>query len=130
MNSVNLSGRLVADAEVIEYGKGKDKHQMARFRIAVRDGLDEDGNPRAQFIQCTLFGDNAVNTFKTFTGKGMAVSVTGKLKNGMYEDKNGVTRYTTDVWVTDFDLIGASKNSEDEETEEKNRPQSGKKYHR
>ena len=124
MNSVNLSGRLVADVDVVEYGKGKDKHQMARFRIAVRDGLDEDGEPRAQFIQCTLFGDNAVKTLSLFAEKGMPISVTGKLKNGMYEDKEGVTRYTTDVWVSDFDLLGSKKKEEDQKEE------SGKKYHR
>lgn len=122
MNSVNLSGRLAADVEVVKYGKGKDQHQMARFRIAVRDGLDEDGEPRAQFIQCTLFGDNAVNMLSMFAGKGDPISVTGKLKNGMYEDKEGVTRYTTDVWVNDFDLLGSKKEKEEEET--------GKKYHR
>lgn len=121
MNSVNLSGRLAADVEVVKYGKGKDQHQMARFRIAVRDGLDEDGEPRAQFIQCTLFGDNAVNTLSMFAGKGDPISVTGKLKNGMYEDKEGVTRYTTDVWVNDFDLLGSKKEKEEEQ---------GKKYHR
>lgn len=124
MNSVNLSGRLAMDPEVVEYGKGKDKHQMARFRIAVRDGLDEDGEPRAQFIQCTLFGDSAVSTLKTFAGKGDPISVTGKLKNGMYEDKEGVTRYTTDVWVNDFDLLGSRKSDDAEE------PEKGKKYKR
>ena len=124
MNSVNLSGRLVADPEVIKYGKGKDEHKMARFKIACRDGLDEDGEPRAQFIQCTLFGDNAVSTLATFASKGMPISVTGKLKNGMYEDKEGVTRYTTDVWVNDFDLLGSKKSEEDEEEK------SGKKYRR
>lgn len=123
MNSVNLSGRLAADPEVVKYGKGKDEHQMARFRIAVRDGLDEDGEPRAQFIQCTLFGDNAVSTLATFAEKGMPISVTGKLKNGMYEDKEGVTRYTTDVWVNDFDLLG-SKPKDKDKGEKKG------KYHR
>lgn len=122
MNSVNLSGRLAADVEVVKYGKGKDAHQMARFRIAVRDGLDEEGEPRAQFIQCTLFGDNAVNTLATFAGKGDPISVTGRLKNGMYEDKEGVTRYTTDVWVNDFDLLGSKKDKEEDK-------QNGK-YHR
>lgn len=121
MNSVNLSGRLAADVEVVKYGKGKDAHLMARFRIAVRDGVDENGDPRAQFIQCTLFGDNAVNTLAEFSSKGMPISVSGKLKNGMYEDKEGVTRYTTDVWVNDFDLLG-SRREEAEDT--------GKKYHR
>ena len=46
MNSVNLSGRLAMDPEVVEYGKGKDKHQMARFRIASCVNSDLSSSPR------------------------------------------------------------------------------------
>ena len=40
MNKVILSGRMTRDAEVTEYGKGKEKSLVARFSIAVRDGKD------------------------------------------------------------------------------------------
>ena len=87
---------------------------MARITVAVRDGLDEEGEPRAQFLRCIVFGKGA-EVFEEFGYKGMAVSVSGRLKNGIYEDKDGITRYTTDIYVTDFDLLGSKKSSEEDE---------------
>lgn len=115
MNIVCISGRLAADPEIVEYGKGKNAGKIARIVVAVRDGLDENGEPKAQFLRCVVFG-NGANVFEQFAEKGMAVSVNGRLKNGSYEDKDGITRYTTDINVTDFDLLGSRK-SEDEEEE-------------
>ena len=124
MNKVILSGRLTRDAEVTEYGKGKEKSYVARFSIAVRDGKDAKGNPQAQFIRCVAFGKLA-ELIDDFTEKGQIITVCGRLKNGSYEDeKDKITRYTTDVVVEDLDLFGSSK--EDEEEEEK----SSKKRHR
>ena len=118
MNIVCISGRLTADPEIVEYGKGKDKGKMARITVAVRDGLDEEGEPRAQFLRCIVFGKGA-EVFEEFGYKGMAVSVSGRLKNGMYEDKDGITRYTTDIYVSDFDLLGSKKSSEEDEDDKK-----------
>lgn len=122
MNVVCLAGRLTADVEKVEYGKGKDKKLMGRFTIAVRDGVDEEGNSKAQFIRCVMFGENGVNALSQFAGKGDAISVTGRLKNGMYEDKDGITRYTTDVIVSDFDFMNSKR--------EKEESKGSSKYHR
>ena len=116
MNTVCLAGRLTADVEKVEYGKGKDKKLMGRFTIAVRDGVDEDGEPKAQFIRCVMFGENGVNALSEFAGKGDAISVVGRLKNGMYEDKDGVTRYTTDVIVSDFDFMNSRKKDDSQKS--------------
>lgn len=115
MNVVCLAGRLTADVEKVEYGDKKDKKVLGRFTIAVRDGVDDDGEPKAQFIHCVMFGTNGVNALAEFAGKGDAISVTGRLKNGMYEDKDGNTRYTTDVIVNDFDFLNSRKKEEKEE---------------
>lgn len=126
MNIVCLSGRLAADPEIVEYGKGKNAGKIARIVVAVRDGLDEDGEPKAQFIRCVVFG-NGANVFEQFAEKGMPVSVNGRLKNGSYEDKDGITRYTTDINVIDFDLLGSKKSEEEPEDEPKAK---GYKRHR
>ena len=127
MNKVILSGRLTRDAEVTEYGKGKEKSYVARFSIAVRDGKDAKGNPQSQFIRCVAFGKLA-EFIDDFTEKGQIITVSGRLKNGSYEDeKDKITRYTTDVVVEDLDLFGSSKGDEEEEEEEK---KSSKKRHR
>lgn len=129
MNIVCLSGRLAADPEIVEYGKGKEKGKMARITVAVRDGLDEKEQPRAQFLRCIVFGKGA-EVFEEFGYKGMVVSVSGRLKNGMYEDKDGITRYTTDIYVSDFDLLGSKKSAEDEEDKEPAKKTNSYKKHR
>lgn len=115
MNKVILNGRLVADVETAEAGKGKNKTTYANFVIAVRDGKDAEGNDQAQFIRCTAFGKVA-EIIEEFTSKGSAICVAGRLRNSSYEDEEGNTRYTTSVIVEDFDLIGSSKKEEKEET--------------
>lgn len=127
MNKVILSGRLTRDAEVTIYGKGKEKNYVARFSVAVRDGKDAKGNPQAQFIRCVAFGAVA-ELIEKFTEKGQIITVSGRLKNGSYEDeKDKITRYTTDVVIEDLDLFGSASHEDDEEEEEK---RSSKKRHR
>ena len=115
MNKVILNGRLVADIETAEAGKGKNKTTYTNFVIAVRDGKDAEGNDQAQFIRCTAFGKVA-EIIEEFTSKGSAICVAGRLRNSSYEDEEGNTRYTTSVIVEDFDLIGSTKKEEKEET--------------
>lgn len=130
MNKVILSGRLTRDAEITEYGKGKDKGMVARFSIALRDGQDAKGEPQAQFIRCVAFGKLA-EIMEKFTEKGMVITVCGRLKNGSYEDtKEKVTRYTTDVVVEDFDLFFKARSNEDEDEDEEEEKKSSKKRHR
>ena len=131
MNKVILSGRLTRDAEITEYGKGKDKGMVARFSVAVRDGQNAKGEPQAQFIRCVAFGKLA-ELMEKFTEKGMVITVCGRLKNGSYEDpKDKVTRYTTDVVVEDVDLFFKARSEEDEEDEEeKEEKRSSSKRHR
>lgn len=126
MNKVILSGRLTRDAEITEYGRGKDKGMVARFSIAIRDGKDAKGEPQAQFIRCVAFGKLA-EIMEKFTEKGMVLTVCGRLKNGSYEDpKDKVTRYTTDVVAEDVDLFFKARSEEDEEDEEEK--SSGKRH--
>lgn len=119
MNKVILSGRMTRDAEVTEYGKGKEKSLVARFSIAVRDGKDAKGEPQAQFIRCVAFGKLA-ELIEQFTAKGQIITVCGRLKNGSYEDKEDkITRYTTDVVIEDLDLFSNGKADEEEEEEDR-----------
>lgn len=128
MNTVCLAGRLTADVEKVKYGDKKAEKLLGRFTIAVRDGLNEKGEPQAQFIHCVMFGENGVNALAEFAHKGDAISVTGRLKNGVYEDKDGITRYTTDVIVSDFDFLNSSRR--EVEDDEEDRKKSSGKYRR
>ena len=130
MNKVILSGRMTRDAEVNTYGKGKDKSKVARFSIAIRDGKDAKGKPQAQFIRCVAFGVLA-ELIDKFTEKGQIITVAGRLKNGSYEDeKEKITRYTTDVVIEDLDLFGTASHDEDDEDEEEEEKKSSKKSYK
>ena len=128
MNTVCLAGRLTRDIEVKEYGKAKEKSKIGTLTIAVRDGLDENGKPRTQFIRCVAW-NKTCDVLEQFTEKGQWISIVGRIKNGSYEDKDGIVRYTTDVYITDFDLTGKPVDRDDEDEEEKP-ARSNKKYHR
>lgn len=111
MNKVLLTGRLTDDVKL----GGKGDKQYANFTLAVRDGVDEEGNNRAQFIRCVVFGKGA-EVLDRFTGKGDPLSICGRLNNSKYEDEEGETRWATSVIVEDFDLIGSRRSGEESDT--------------
>lgn len=124
MNKVILQGRLTADIEV----SVNKKIKYANFTLAVRDGVDEDGDSKAQFIRCVAFNKGA-EILEEFTGKGMPLVVCGRLSNSSYVDEDGETRYSTNVIVDDFDLI-VSKKSEDVEDKTSKKTSKSGKYHK
>lgn len=114
MNIVNLAGRLTKDIELQEYGKGKDKGYFTRFTLAVRDGVDKDGEPRTQFISCIIWGKGA-ELLDKYTGKGDLIGISGKLEENNYEDAEGVKHYTLQVNARDVEFLNTKKEEQEEE---------------
>lgn len=124
MNQVCLIGRMTKDAQVSEYGKGKDAGLVARFTLAVDRASKDD---TADFISCVAFGKTA-ELIDFYLSKGSKIGVSGSIQTGRYEDKEGNTHYTTDVIVTRLDFCDSKKKSEEDEEEEEEKPK--KKYKR
>lgn len=104
MNSVNLIGRLTADPDFRSAKtKGKDDLSICSFTLAV-DRIGEG----ADFIRCTAFGAAADFVDQYFT-KGLRVGVSGRIQTGSYQDKDGNTRYTTDVIIEHTDFADGKK---------------------
>ncbi|NMB32720.1 MAG: single-stranded DNA-binding protein [Clostridium sp.] len=100
MNNTILLGRITKDPEIRET---KDKKPYCRFTLAV-DRNDDN----ADFIPCIAWGDNAVNMDK-YVMKGRQLLVQGKLQSGSYEDKDGVNRYTLDLFVYRVKFLAVPK---------------------
>lgn len=100
MNSVNLVGRLARDPELrFIAATGKS---MCIFTVAInRYGKKYE----ADFVSCVAFGKIAENVSKFFT-KGKEIAISGSLRTGSFEDKEGKKRYTTDVFVDNFFFVG------------------------
>lgn len=119
MNNVNLIGRLTADIELDEYGKGKNAGTYGRFALAVRRNDDV-----TDFINCVAWNKTA-EIIDEYAGKGALIGVTGSLEQNIYENKDGVKVYTYQVNVQRVDLCNGSSEQEDEEDTKKS-----KKRHR
>lgn len=106
-NRVQLIGNLGRDIELKTAASGKT---YAKFTLATNDrykGADGEQVVNTQWHNLTAFGVTAKNMAKLLA-KGSEVVVEGKLTYNQYEDKNGTTRYITDIIVGDFKTLSKS----------------------
>ena len=99
MNKAILMGRLTRDPEV-RYSQGASQTSVARFSIAVDRRFKREGEPDADFFNCTAFGKQA-EFVERYLHKGTKIAITGRIQTGSYTNKDGVKVYTTDVVVED-----------------------------
>ena len=109
MNYVSLLGRLTRDPEVTYTQSGK---AFTRFSIAVSRGTSN--RDEVDFINCIAWEKRA-ETISQYFKKGSRILVQGRISTGSYE-KNGETRYTTDVVVNNFDFIETRANEGNSES--------------
>ena len=95
-------GRLVADPE-IRYSQGENTTCVARYRLAVNRRFKRDGEPDADFISCVAFGKQGEFAEK-YLRKGTKIAVCGRIQTGAYTDRDGIKRYTTDIFVEETEF--------------------------
>jgi len=100
-NSVQLIGRLGKNPEVKNLESGK---VVANVSIATNDIYKNAKGEKVietQWHNLVAWGKNAENFQKILT-KGDEVAIQGKLTHRSYEDKEGITRYVSEVVVNEF----------------------------
>lgn len=100
-NSVQLIGRLGKNPEVKQLDSGRF---VANVSIATNDIYKNSKGEKVietQWHNLVAWGKNAENFQKILT-KGDEVAIQGKLTHRSYEDKEGVTRYVTEIVVNEF----------------------------
>ncbi|WP_099346061.1 single-stranded DNA-binding protein [Clostridium tertium] len=97
-------GRLTRDPELnFQANSGM---AICRFRLAVTRPFKKD---ETDFINCIAFNKRA-EAIAQYLTKGRQLAVTGSIRTGSYDAKDGTKRYTTDIVVDSFEFIGSSKN--------------------
>lgn len=96
MNVVNLTGRLTRDPET--------RNGVTHYTLAV----DRFKKGEADFIRCVAFDKTAEFANKYFS-KGKRVGITGRLRQDMYEDRNGARRETVEVIVERQEFLDSKK---------------------
>lgn len=104
MNKVMLIGRLTKDPE-LNFAAGSGT-AVCKFGLAVTRPFKKD---ETDFINCIAFGKTG-ETIAQYLTKGRQLAVTGSIRTGSYDAKDGTKRYTTDIVVDSFEFIGSSKN--------------------
>ena len=108
MNKVILMGRLTRDPEV-RYSQGASQTAVARFSVAVDRRFKREGEPDADFFNCTAFGKQA-EFIERYMHKGTKVVLSGRIQNDNYTNKDGQMVYSVRIMVDEVEFA-ESKNA-------------------
>jgi single-strand DNA-binding protein len=103
------------DAEIRSTGSGMN---IANFSIGVSDREKVNGEWKdvTEWVNCVAFGKLA-EVLRDYAGKGAKVYVSGKLKTRSWE-KDGVTKYRTEIVVNELVLLSDRKDRPRQEEHE------------
>ena len=102
MNKVILMGRLTRDPEV-RYAQSGNQMAIARFSIAVDRRFKREGEPDADFFNCTAFGKQA-EFVERYLHKGTKIVLVGRIQNDNYTNKDGQMVYSVRVMVDEIEF--------------------------
>lgn len=98
-------GRLGQNPEFRELVSGR---KLTKFSIAINESYKNHSGERVvdtQWHNITAWGRQAELAAKLLK-KGSELVLEGRLINNTYTDKDGVKRYTTEVVLQEFTLVG------------------------
>lgn len=113
LNSVTLIGNLGADPEVRSIANGS---KVANFSIATsrqwKDAKDEK-QEKTEWHRCIAWSQankqGLADICEKYLRKGERVYVEGRIEYRSWQDKDGQTKYTTEIIVNDVILLGGKQ---------------------
>lgn len=100
VNKVILVGN-VGKAPEIRMVEGRS---LATLSLATSERLPESGIEATEWHNLVLWGENA-EIAERYIGKGTKIYVEGKLRTRVWQDKNAIKRYVTEVVVDTLDIL-------------------------
>lgn len=108
VNKVILVGNLGADPEIRVLSSGT---KTARLRIATSETYTNKNGERVtntEWHTVNVWRGQA-DVAEKYLSKGKQIYVEGKLRTRSYDDKDGVTRYVTEIEADSFTMLGGGK---------------------
>ena len=114
LNKVQLIGNLGNDPDIINEGK------IAKFSLATseswKDKTSGERKTKTEWHNIVVYNEGLVGVIQQYVKKGSKVYVEGKLQTRKWEDKDGATRYTTEVVLQGFNstltMLGEKNSSQ------------------
>ncbi len=106
VNKVTLLGNLGMDPEIKTGENGKT---LAKFTIATTDTYKNDKGERIDKTEWhnIIFWGTICNVIDKYLKKGMQTYIEGKITSRPYQDKDGITKYFTEIVGTNLVLLGS-----------------------
>jgi single-strand DNA-binding protein len=105
-NKVQLIGNLGKDPELKNVGNGQ---ALLRLSLATNERYktaDGEWKDNTQWHPIVVWGKQA-EKMATLVRKGTGLVVEGRLVQRTYESKEGERRYSTEVYLSEYQLLGA-----------------------
>ncbi len=109
MNHVILIGRLAADPE-LRYAASSGR-AVTNFRLAVNRAFSKER--KADFFRVVVWGKQAENVAK-YLKTGSQCAVEGSIQIEQYQDRDGNTRYSTDIVANYVEFLGSPSGQREE----------------
>ena len=103
INVVTVSGRLVRDPELKTTSNG---NTVASFRIA------NNTLKKTNFFDVSLWGKSA-ETLVQYAEKGRWISLSGRMEQDEWEDKEGNKRTSYSIVADNFNFLGSGKKDDE-----------------
>ena len=114
LNKVQLIGNLGNDPDIINEGK------IAKFSLATseswKDKASGERKTKTEWHNIVVYNEGLGGVIQQYVKKGSKVYVEGQLQTRKWEDKDGATRYTTEVVLQGFNstltMLGEKNSSQ------------------
>ena len=114
LNKVQLIGNLGNDPDIINEGK------IAKFSLATSESWNDKTSgekmTKTEWHNIVVYNEGLVGVIQQYVKKGSKVYVDGQLQTRKWENKDGATRYTTEVVLQGFNstltMLGEKNSSQ------------------
>ena len=107
MNKVVFMGRLTKDPEV-RYTQGENSIAIASFSLAVNRKFKREGEPEADFFNCTAFG-RLGEFVEKYLKQGAKILLVGRVQNNNYTNKEGQKVYGVQIMADEIEFAESKK---------------------
>ena len=120
LNKVTLIGNLGSDPEVRSTPGG---NRVAQFSLATsRTWNDQSGNKqeKTEWHRCVVWntkGSQLADIVERYVKKGDKIYVEGRIEYRQWTDKDGQTRYSTEINVRELILLGGRRDAGESDAE-------------
>jgi len=108
LNKATLICRLGSNPEVNQTGSGKSVVNISAATTANWKGKDGEKQEKTEWHRLVFYSALA-DIVGNYLKKGSRIFVEGRLQTSKWKDKDGVDRYTTEIVVSEMQMLDAKK---------------------